>query len=91
LFEKDLVLDITGQDGRRFWGVTTMAGKGETTKEGFIGVLSGDKNRDFVIADTDGIFTGEIRGRNAMSFCYAHAGSKDTSTVVSCTDVKRAR
>ena len=27
LLEKDLVIDITGQDGRRFWGVTTLSGR----------------------------------------------------------------
>jgi hypothetical protein len=90
LFEKNLVIEITGQDGRRFWGVTTLSGKGETTTEGFVGVLSGKKNRDFVIADTDGIFLGEIRRKNLMTFCYAHAGSKGTSAVVSCSEVKRA-
>jgi hypothetical protein len=28
LLEKDLVIDITGQDGRHFWGVTTISGGG---------------------------------------------------------------
>jgi hypothetical protein len=90
LFEKDLVLDITGQDGRRFWGVAKLSGMGEATTEGFIGVLSGKKNREFVVADTDGVFKGEIRRKNTMSFCYAHAGGKGASAVVSCTEVKRA-
>ena len=90
LFEKNLLIEITGQDGRRFWGVTTLAGNGETTTEGFIGVLSGKKGREFVIADTDGIFFGEIRRKNTMTFCYAHAGSKNVSAVVSCSEVKRA-
>jgi hypothetical protein len=90
LFEKDLVIEITGQDGRRFWGVTTLSGKGENTTEGFIGVLSGKKNREFIAADTDGIFTGEIRRKNMMTFCYAHAGNKNASAVVSCSEVKRA-
>src|SRR6201990_1566773 len=31
LREKDLVIDIPGQDGRRFWGVTTISGGGEET------------------------------------------------------------
>src|SRR5712675_555432 len=39
LLEKDLVIDITGQDGRRFWGVTTLSGAGEKTDEPFIGAL----------------------------------------------------
>ena len=40
LLEKDLVFDITGQDGRRFWGVTTISGGGEKTDEPFIGDLA---------------------------------------------------
>ena len=28
LLEKDLMIDITGQNGRRFWGVTTLSGAG---------------------------------------------------------------
>src|SRR5262249_50769288 len=33
MLEKDLVFDITGQEGRRFWGVTTISGSGEKTDE----------------------------------------------------------
>jgi len=46
------VIDITGQDGRRFWGVTTLSGAGEKTDEPFIGELAGKDNRSFVFADT---------------------------------------
>jgi hypothetical protein len=49
LLEKDLVIDITGQDGRRFWGVTTISGGGEKTDEAFIGELTG---KDKSIATT---------------------------------------
>ena len=52
LLEKDLVIDITGQDGRRFWGVTTLSGAGEKTDEPFISELAGKDNRSFVFADT---------------------------------------
>jgi len=38
LLEKDLAFDIRGQDGRRFWGVTTVSGSGEKTDEPFIGL-----------------------------------------------------
>ncbi len=88
LFEKHVVLAITGQDGRRFWGVTTISGSGETTDEPFIGELHGADNRSVLIADTDGYFTGTIDG-DTFSFCYANAGGKTNSSVVSCTDVKR--
>ena len=32
LFEKDLVIEVTGQDGRRFWGMQTLSGDGENTQ-----------------------------------------------------------
>ena len=63
LLEKDLAFDIRGQDGRRFWGVTTLSGGGEKTDEPFIGELTGKDNRSFVFADTDG---------------YMHTHSKST-------------
>jgi hypothetical protein len=91
LFEKDLVIEVTGQEGRRFWGVTSMSGNGEKTDEPFIGELTGNRNRDFIVADTDGYFKGELRGNNVLSFCYAQAGGKSESSVVSCTEVKRSR
>ena len=91
LLEKDLVIDITGQDGRRFWGVTTLSGAGEKTDEPFIGELTGKDNRSFVFADTDGFWNGQIDADDALSFCYMHTGGKTTSTVVSCTEVKRTR
>ena len=91
LLEKDLVIDITGQDGRRFWGVTTLSGAGEKTDEPFIGELTGKDNRSFVFADTDGFWNGQLDADDALSFCYMHAGGKTTSTVVSCTEVKRTR
>lgn len=90
LLEKDLVIDITGQDGRRFWGVTTLSGAGEKTDEPFIGQLSGKDNRSFVFADTDGFWNGQLDG-DTLSFCYMHTGDKTKSTVVSCTEVKRTR
>ena len=90
LLEKDLVIDITSQDGRRFWGVTTLSGAGEKTDEPFIGQLSGKDNRSFVFADTDGIWNGQLDG-DTLSFCYTHTGDKTKSTVVSCTEVKRTR
>jgi hypothetical protein len=90
LLEKDLVIDITGQEGRRFWGVTTISGGGEKTDEPFIGELTGKDNRSFVFADTDGFWNGQLDG-DTLSFCYMHTGGRSKSTVVSCTDVKRTR
>ena len=89
LLEKDLVIDITGQDGRRFWGVTTISGGGEKTDEAFIGELTGKDNKNFVFADADGFWNGQVDSNDTLSFCYMHTGSK--STAVSCTEVKRTR
>ena len=92
LLEKDLVIDITGQDGRRFWGVTTLSGAaGEKTDEPFIGALTGKDNKSFVFADTDGFWNGQLDDNDTLSFCYMHTGGKTASTVVSCTEVRRTR
>ncbi|HEY0331078.1 MAG TPA: hypothetical protein VGC77_18510 [Rhodopseudomonas sp.] len=87
LAEKDLVIEIKGQDQRRFWGVTTLSGNGENTTEPFIG---GHDGHDVLIADTDGYIHGEIDG-DTFTFCYAHTGGKTDSTVVSCSEVKRTK
>ena len=89
LLEKDLTFDITGQDGRRFWGVTTVSGGGEKTDEPFIGELTGKDYRSFVFADTDGFWNGQLDGDDTLSFCYMHTYSR--SSVVSCPQVKRTR
>jgi hypothetical protein len=50
LFEKDLVIEVTGQEGRRFWGIQTISGSnGESTQEPMIGELTGRDNRTVVI------------------------------------------
>jgi len=90
LFEKDLVIEITGQEDRRIWGVQTLSGNGEKTDKPFIGELTGNRNRDVVIVDTDGYLKGEVRG-NVLTFCYTQAGGKTESSVVSCSELKRSR
>ena len=89
LLEKDLVIDVTAQDGRRFWGVTMITGGGEKTNEPFIGELTGKDNSRFIFADPDGFWEGQLDGDDTLSFCYRHTGG--SSTVVSCTEVKRTR
>ena len=91
LLEKDLAFDIRGQDGSRFWGVTTLSGGGEKTDEPFIGELTGKDYKSFVFADTDGFWNGQLDSNDVLSFCYMHTGGNAGSTVVSCTEVKRAR
>jgi hypothetical protein len=90
LFEKDVTFDITNQEGNRFWGNQIFTGNGETTQESMIGELTGADYRTVVIVDTDGYVNGRISG-NTFSFCYTQAGGKTQSSVVSCTQVKRAR
>lgn len=91
LFEKDLVIEITGQEGRRFWGTSKLSSGAESTNEPFIGAFAGRDGKKLVMADTDGYFTAELVDDDTLSFCYAHAGGKTASSVVSCNEVKRAR
>jgi hypothetical protein len=89
LFEKDLVIEVTGQEGRRFWGIQTISGNGESTQEPMIGELTGRDNRTVIIVDTDGYINGQLVDDDVLSFCYTQAGSKTGSSVVSCTEIKR--
>jgi hypothetical protein len=52
--------------------------------------LTGKDNRSFVFADTDGFWNGQL-DNDTLSFCYMQTGGKTTSTVVSCTEVRRTR
>src|SRR5260370_16475538 len=87
LLEKDLAFDIRGQDGRRFWGVTTLSGGGEKTDEPFICELTGKDNKSFVFADTDGFWNGQLDGDDTISVCYMHTHS--TSTTFTFSQVTR--
>ena len=91
LFEKDLVIEITGQEGNRFWGNQVLSGDAEKTEERMIGELTGGDNKTVVIVDTDGYLNGRLVGNDVLSFCYTQAGGKTESSVISCTQVKRAR
>ncbi len=88
--EKDVVIDITGQADRHIWGVTTLSGGGEKTDEPFIGELTGKGSREVLMVDSDGTLKGELRG-DAMSYCYTQVGGKSNASVISCTEVKRAK
>jgi hypothetical protein len=91
LFEKDIVIEVTGQEGNRFWGNQILSGNGEKTEEPMIGELTGENNKTVVIVDTDGYVNGRLVSSDTLSFCYTQAGGKTESSVVSCTQVKRAR
>ncbi len=90
LFEKDLVIEVTGQEGRRFWGIQTFSGNGEKTQEPMIGELTGKDNKTIVLVDRDGYLDGQLIDDNTMSFCYKQAGGQSGSSVVSCSEIKRS-
>jgi hypothetical protein len=87
LYQKDVTLEITGQEQRRFWGITTLSGNGEVTHEPFIGELTGPDGRKVVLVDTDGYFNGEIDG-DLLTACYAQAGGPTQTSVVSCFELR---
>jgi hypothetical protein len=76
LLEKDLVIEVVGQEGNRFWGNQTIMGNGERTEEPMIGELTGENNKTVVIVDKDGYINGRLIGNDTLSFCYMQAGGK---------------
>jgi hypothetical protein len=91
LFEKDLVIDVTGQQDNRFWGIQTLSGNGEmSSDEPMIGELTGPGHKSIVLVDTDGYLHGQLTDENTLTFCYEQAGGKTTPSVVSCSELKRA-
>jgi Mg-chelatase subunit ChlD len=56
-----------------------------------IGELTGRDNRTVIIVDTDGYLNGHLDKDDKLSFCYTHAGGKSQTSVISCTEVKRAK
>jgi hypothetical protein len=89
LFDKDLVIEVTNQEGRRFWGKQSFSGGGEQTSEPMIGELTGKDNKTVVLVDTDGFLDGQLVNNNTMTFCYKQAGGRTESSVVSCSELKR--
>ncbi len=89
LFEKDLSIEITGQQDNRFWGIQKLSGHGETSDEPMIGELTGPDYKNLVLVDTDGYLHGQLDDANTLTFCYEQAGGKTTASVVSCSRLKR--
>ncbi|MGE3991650.1 hypothetical protein [Pseudorhodoplanes sp.] len=94
LADRDITLRITGQDGRRFWGESVIAGDGasggKTTIEPFIGTVSTDDST-VMMADTDGYYIGKLSG-NTFSYCYIQSGAKqagDKPAVSTCLEVTK--
>ena len=71
------MIEVTNQEGRRFWGTQTFSGNGEKkTQEPMIGELTGKDNKTIVLVDTDGYLNGQLINNNTLSFCYTQAGGK---------------
>lgn len=94
LADRDITIRIKGQDGRRFWGESIIAGDaasgGKTTSEPLIGSVS-TSGDNVMMADTDGYFIGELSGKT-LSYCYLQAGAKqdtDKPAVVTCLEVTK--
>ncbi len=91
LFEKDLVIEITGQQDNRFWGNQALSGNGEmSSDEPMIGEIAGPDYKRIILVDTDGALHGQLDDANTLSFCYEQLGGKTTASVVSCSQLKRA-
>jgi hypothetical protein len=90
LVEKNVVWEVKGQEDRRFWGVLSLTEGSERTEEPFIGQLSGKDSKKLLLTDTDGYTWGELDG-DTFTYCYAHAGGKTQSNVISCSEAKRAK
>ena len=91
MFESPLEIEITNQEGRRFWGHHIVGGK----KQGsFIAVLStkGDK---ITAVDSDGTISGWITGPDTVEVCYSHVAGdsapEPSSSVVGCTEISRQK
>ena len=89
LFEKDLTIEVTAQEGRRFWGMQTFSGSGENTQEPMIGELTGKDNKTVVLVARDGFLDGQLIDDNTLSFCYKQACGQAGASVVSCSELKR--
>ena len=90
LGEKDLVIEVTGQQDNRFWGMQKISGGADmASDEPMIGELTGPGYNNIVLVDTDGYLHGQLTDENTLSFCYEQAGGKTTPSVVSCSELKR--
>ncbi len=90
LGEKDLVIEVTGQQDNRFWGIQKLSGGTDmASDEPMIGELTGPGYKNVVLVDTDGYLHGQLTDENTLTFCYEQAGGKTTASVVSCSEVKR--
>lgn len=88
LFENDLVIEITNQEGRRFWGRHSVGGK---PQGGFIAVIAVD-GKEYAAIDEDGSSWGSFDGADRIRVCYTNVDSpKSKNSVVGCTAVERQK
>ena len=70
MVNKELTLDIKGQEGRRFWG--EIASKDDTGP--FLGVIANDKQTLYLVDSAGGHVTGRLIGPGRFEMCYARPG-----------------
>jgi hypothetical protein len=75
--------DITGQDGRRFWGTVGSPGSREPTT----GVIGYD-GKTIVAEDTDGFIQGTLVDPDTIELIYTNLGK---STVIAVNRLKRQK
>ena len=78
-----MTLRVDGQEGERFWGVSTNA----DATEDFIGSFTGEPGGRFLYVDVDGFMEGTVGADGTMHYCYRHV--TPTSRVISCGTATR--
>ena len=78
-----MTLRVDGQEGERFWGVSTNA----DATEDFIGSFTGEPGGRFLYVDVDGFMEGTVGADGTMRYCYRHV--TPTSRVISCGTATR--
>jgi hypothetical protein len=84
LHSQSYTFKIEGQDGRRFWGMTTS----DSATDRLIGSLSGNGKWVFMAANR-GIIDGEVIDNDTIEICYREASP--SLAVVGCNQMKRQK
>ncbi|XWN32236.1 MAG: hypothetical protein ROR55_03715 [Devosia sp.] len=74
-------LELTGQDGRRLWGVLSTP----SFSEPWLAVMR-DGGETFLGVDSDGHVEGRVMDGDTIEICYAHNGE---TMVASCAKLSR--
>ena len=81
--DQDFVLNITGQEGPKFWG--EQVSKSDVTKK--LGVFASDKQTIYMVDNVGGHNIGKLLEPNKFEACYQRTG-KD-HMVAGCTILSR--